>query len=594
MDEIITVDIPELVKKGILPYGTTAKAEDVVKGKTFYSNSTTPDTGTLDMDNYELKLPHQEKTITPAIVEQEVVADEGYKLTKVTVEQVTSNIDENINENTILDGVSILGVTGKVLPRKEEVNIKITPTVEDQEFIPEEDKAFSKVVVEAVTSEIDNNLQPYNIRTGINILGVEGNLEPDKPDQIKEVRPKTEVQEILADTGYELGKVVIDAMRLEERKVSPKTEVQEITPSGNNDGLSKVTVEAMVLQEKTVNPTTEVQEIVPDLGADGLNRVTVNKVTSEIDSNILSSNIKKDVTILGVTGALEAEEQIRNTEDTTNRIKDTLYDYKFYNDEDNLVTGTIQSRSGGTYTTNQILNTAGKYLTSDIIVNVSGGDSRLENDTLYKIKSIDFMRAELGDEYPITLPTDEEYEEQQEYIDSVIEDLSLTNFIQYTIDTQEELMDTLDFKKLHPSKYLNLDSTVNLINNITYSDKEPLERTVDTSSTTATANKVRNGRLFYNKNGELTTGEIDTVVGKRIDKNTTIPTAGKYVSSNIEVFVPSGTKNPNETLNEMKTLGKAAYQLGDLNYNELPTDEDYIEQQDYVNATIKEIQGVEF
>lgn len=33
---IITVDIPELVKKGILPYGTTANPEDVVKGKTLW------------------------------------------------------------------------------------------------------------------------------------------------------------------------------------------------------------------------------------------------------------------------------------------------------------------------------------------------------------------------------------------------------------------------------------------------------------------------------------------------------------------------------------------------------------------------------
>lgn len=60
------------------------------------------------------------------------------------------------------------------------------------------------------------------------------------------------------------------------------------------------------LQAKTATPTTSSQTIVADSGYDGLSEVQVDAVTSAIDSNITAGNIKKDVTILGVTGTLES------------------------------------------------------------------------------------------------------------------------------------------------------------------------------------------------------------------------------------------------------------------------------------------------
>ena len=57
-------------------------------------------------------------------------------------------------------------------------------------------------------------------------------------------------------------------------------------------------------QTKTVDPTTSQQVVRPDTGYE-LASVTVNAVTSSIDSNIQAENIKKDVSILGVTGTLE-------------------------------------------------------------------------------------------------------------------------------------------------------------------------------------------------------------------------------------------------------------------------------------------------
>ena len=59
-------------------------------------------------------------------------------------------------------------------------------------------------------------------------------------------------------------------------------------------------------QSKTVNPSTSQQVVNPDSNYNGLSSVTVNAVTSAIDNNIQAGNIKKDVSILGVTGTLES------------------------------------------------------------------------------------------------------------------------------------------------------------------------------------------------------------------------------------------------------------------------------------------------
>ena len=59
------------------------------------------------------------------------------------------------------------------------------------------------------------------------------------------------------------------------------------------------------MQEKTVKPKTTFQEILPDKNYDGLSKVNVEAVTNEIDENIKSENIKKDISILGVQGNIE-------------------------------------------------------------------------------------------------------------------------------------------------------------------------------------------------------------------------------------------------------------------------------------------------
>lgn len=79
-----------------------------------------------------------------------------------------------------------------------------------------------------------------------------------------------------------------------------------IRPDSGYDALSSVNVDVDVsggeitLQSKSVTPTKNGMTVVPDSGYDGLSQVTV-----EGDSDLVPGNIKKDVTVFGVTGTFE-------------------------------------------------------------------------------------------------------------------------------------------------------------------------------------------------------------------------------------------------------------------------------------------------
>lgn len=89
----------------------------------------------------------------------------------------------------------------------------------------------------------------------------------------------------------------------------------------NLDGYSSVAITTNVqptLQSKTISPTTSSQTISADNNYDGLSQVTINAVTNLIDSNITAGNIKKDVSILGVTGTYDNSSDLGTKTITSN------------------------------------------------------------------------------------------------------------------------------------------------------------------------------------------------------------------------------------------------------------------------------------
>lgn len=141
--------------------------------------------------------------------------------------------DATATPNDIVEGKTAYVNKQKITGIVKGVTETITPATTDQ---PITNGMHTNSYVKGVTSDIDSNIIPENIKEGVNILGVEGNF----------------------------------------------------------DGL--------VAQEKEITPTTENQIVTPDEGYTGLTKVTVTGVTSDIDNNIKSENIKSGIDILGVSG----------------------------------------------------------------------------------------------------------------------------------------------------------------------------------------------------------------------------------------------------------------------------------------------------
>ena len=79
---------------------------------------------------------------------------------------------------------------------------------------------------------------------------------------------------------------------------------------------------APVIDELNVTPSTSAQTITAPSGTDGYSPVNVSAVTSSIDANIVAGNIKKDVSILGVTGSYEGVAPSGTKQITTNGTHD--------------------------------------------------------------------------------------------------------------------------------------------------------------------------------------------------------------------------------------------------------------------------------
>ena len=165
--------------------------------------------------------------------------DDRYLTNIATAIRQKSGVEDTFKPSEMASAIKNISGGNPILQE-----VVVQPSINEQTITPSADyDGLSQVKIGAVTSSIDNDIKPENIKKGVEILGVVGNIE-DKPAE-------------------------------------------------------------PVLQNKSVEPSTGKQIITADSGYDGLGQVTVNEVTSKIDSNIKADNIKQGVSILGVQGTLE-------------------------------------------------------------------------------------------------------------------------------------------------------------------------------------------------------------------------------------------------------------------------------------------------
>ena len=69
----------------------------------------------------------------------------------------------------------------RLFPSPTKETLTVDPAREKQEFATPENIKYDPIIVNEVTSAIDGNIQPENIKEGITILGVTGTLSDGGP-----------------------------------------------------------------------------------------------------------------------------------------------------------------------------------------------------------------------------------------------------------------------------------------------------------------------------------------------------------------------------------------------------------------------------
>lgn len=250
--------IPENIKKGEKIYGVT---------------------GTFDA------IDTSDATATPSDILEGVTAYvNGEKITGTHVCENSGGSDGGGGEDS--------GNTGETSVLND---IRVVPTGEDFTVNPEEGiDGFSSVEVAG-----DENLKAENILRDVTIYGVTGTADSltDAYLQEKQVTPTSEEISITADENYAaLSKVtILGDSQLKPENIRAGVEIFGV--SGELTDYDKP------LAETTITPAKKSQTIVPDSDHSGFSKVIVNG-----DSNLIASNIRKGVTIFGVTGTNEGDE----------------------------------------------------------------------------------------------------------------------------------------------------------------------------------------------------------------------------------------------------------------------------------------------
>lgn len=329
-------------------------------------------------------------TVIPSKEKQTITAKNQNNLIRtVFVEPVSANIDENINEENIKEGITILGVEGKLTEKKIEENKTVKSTNEQQIITPTEGydgigqitvkpmmlemrsvrpsakmnlievptaghDGFEQFMVEKVEADIDENITEENIREGVSILGVTGKLHESIMEDVKEVKSTEEEQTIAPSEGYDgIKSIKVQPIVLEGRSQrASKDEDITVTPSEGYDAIGEVIIPKIRLKSKTATPSTTEQTIklnvLEAMSNDALSEVVIAPVDSSIDESIIPENIKEGITVLGVEGTHKG-----GGEDTlTALFNDTLTSYNvpygtekikdnFFNGNTNLVEITL-------------------------------------------------------------------------------------------------------------------------------------------------------------------------------------------------------------------------------------------------------------
>lgn len=191
--------------------------------------------------------------------------------------------------------------------------LSVTPSTQAQSITPPAGTdGYNRVNVSAVDASIDSDIVAGNIKSGVNILGVQGTYTGQAPSlQTKSVNPTTSQQVVEPDNGYDgLSAVTVGAVtssidsNIQAGNIKSGVQILGVNGTYSGGGSN--------YQQKTVTPSASQQVVSADSGYDALSQVTVNG-----SSNLVPANIKSGVEIFGVTGTAETGGVTLNPHPTT-------------------------------------------------------------------------------------------------------------------------------------------------------------------------------------------------------------------------------------------------------------------------------------
>ena len=238
--------------------------------------------------------------------------------------EITENGDYNYTASAPYYGIGNFNVKVNVeIPVESEKTVNPSFN-EDITVVPSEGyDAMSSVIVKKAEANLeDKSVQitengdysyttsaPYN---GIGNLNVKVNVVEGHYESDKTVNPSfVEDVTVTPSEGFDaMSSVIVKKAEanLQDKTVDKASTSQIVlTADEGYQGLGTVTIAPIKTTSVTADPSTNVQDVNANTEENEyITSVTINPVTSSIDSNIVPNNIAKGVSILGVTGNLEA------------------------------------------------------------------------------------------------------------------------------------------------------------------------------------------------------------------------------------------------------------------------------------------------